>query len=239
MLIYISRTAYDILCREGYGNIYSAAQFIDPLNFLVQDNSDKSADELQRIASTLTPGSLHNNDFLYRIAMSVIDSPCSKLRAAIIARTWGGGKFGFQHMPDPKTTNEDDYEFEGDMLLYNLGKVRPEDVLVGKDRAFYDALPERFTVYRGGYGVPPNMIGLGVCWTTSRDVAEWFARRGVGRDDAPIILSARVRKSDVLLAFATEHEVALRPARWRQLRCRRQTNRNCRPQFDWQPANPA
>ncbi|MGW8787120.1 hypothetical protein [Heyndrickxia sporothermodurans] len=222
--------------KGRFSGLYNRDQWVEPLRAFLRNNSDKSPEELRDMAAKLTPGPHRNNARLFYEAMGVMSDPCPYLRAAVIAHTWTGGKMGFQHLPDPRTADPDDYEFEADELALQLREVPPTAILVDEDRAFYDSLPERLTVYRGGAGIDAGMAGRGMCWTTRRDIAEWFANRAVRDEGEPILVTARVRKSDVLLAFASEHEVVVKPRRWRQLKCPRRDIVKHRPVFGWRMA---
>jgi hypothetical protein len=211
-------------------SLYTPNQWVEPLRAFLRDNSGKTPEELQDMASALAPGSVHNNCDVFYAAMNAIFSPCPYLRAAFLAWTWGGGKIGFQHLPDPRRTDLDDYQFLAEQLMEWLSEVRPTDVLTGEDRAFYDALPDRFRVYRGGSSVEPEMVAAVLCWTLKRDIADWFARRGQAD---PVVVSAWVRKEWVRLAFAQEHEVVVQPWRWRQVAYRHRVNEKWRPAFGW------
>lgn len=64
--------------------------------------------------------------------------------------------------------------------------------------AFFDSLPEHFTVYRGG---PRVRIDGAISWTTDVHVAEGFARghRGIRVPD-PVVATGTIAKSAVFLA---------------------------------------
>jgi hypothetical protein len=82
-------------------------------------------------------------------------------------------------------------------------------ILTDEDADFFRSLPERFIVYRGAAGISHELAGMGVCWTTQREIAEWFAQRSVwDRNQVePVLVTARVKKAEVVAAKASEHEV--------------------------------
>lgn len=92
------------------------------------------------------------------------------------------------------------------------------DALSSKDRAFYDSLPDQFTAYRGQNGVE---LAAGGAFTLSETLALARAagRRNISYAD-PTVLSLRVAKADVALAFAAggTDEIVLFPALWNTLR---------------------
>jgi len=51
-------------------------------------------------------------------------------------------------------------------------------------------------IYRGACGIDVKTAAKGLSWTTSRDVAYWFAFRHIGRGE-PIVVTARVESSKV------------------------------------------
>jgi hypothetical protein len=126
-------------------------------------------------------------------------------------------------LPDPKTTDPDVYDDEALDLMWLFDDATdcdPRRILTGNDLTFYDTLPQRFTIYRGCCGIPPERAAAGVCWTTRRDIAEWFALRSIS-DREPVVVAARISKKRVRLAKAVEFEVVTIPASFRQVRCRR------------------
>lgn len=66
-------------------------------------------------------------------------------------------------------------------------------------------------------GISAELGAMGICWTTDRRIAEWFAQGGSGE---ALLLSARVWKADVALTNAVEREVVVRPRKARTLKCR-------------------
>ncbi len=92
------------------------------------------------------------------------------------------------------------------------------DILSPGDRAFYDSLADEFTAYRGQNGME---LAVGGAFTLSRDVARGYAlgRRNISYS-YPTVLSLRVMKRDVALAFTSrdEEEIVLFPARCSKLR---------------------
>jgi len=74
------------------------------------------------------------------------------------------------------------------------------------DRAFYDTLPDYFTVYRG----QNDGATVGLSWTLDKGVAEGFARghRGIW-NPSPIVITAEVYKRDVAFACAERHEAEI------------------------------
>jgi hypothetical protein len=192
------------------------------LPFLLRDNSDKSPAELEEIAAALSPGGAHDGGLLVSLAR---DRVCADplLVAATLYHNWHGGKIGFQFLPDPAEHELDEYEGQvGDLVeLFELAlDGDPRRILTGEDRAFFESLPDRFTVYRGCAGVSPEHAGAGLCWTMRRDVAEWFANRFSRPEVYPVLVTATFRRTDVLLAKASEYEIVTRPRRSRALKCR-------------------
>lgn len=74
-----------------------------------------------------------------------------------------------------------------------------------------DELPERVRVWRGTSALTVAQSRAGYSWTTSRDVACWFATRFAEANGRPLVLTADVNRSDIA-AFTNarnEHEVVL------------------------------
>ncbi len=92
------------------------------------------------------------------------------------------------------------------------------DILAPEDRAFYDGLPDDFTAYRGQNGAE---LAGGGAFTLFEDVARRCAlgRRNFHYSD-PTILSLRVMKNEVALAFAARdrEQIVLFPVLWNNAR---------------------
>jgi len=66
-----------------------------------------------------------------------------------------------------------------------------------------------------------------VCWTTKREIADWFAGRWASAG------SPRVWKGQVRLAKASEYEIVTIPTRSRPIKWRRSSlSGNC-PEMNW------
>ena len=196
-------------------------------------NDHLTAEQLEEVVMQLSPGGAHTGATLARIVRQNVMFADPLLVAAVFRFNWHGGKAGFQFLPDPATADPDDYDGEAWELLETLDQGTggdPRRILTGADIAFFDSLPDRFTIYRGVRGLTPERAAAGVCWTTRREVAEWFARRG-GSDDA-VVVTAQCRKADVRLAKADECEVVTIPSRAREIRCRPR-RANWRPAMTW------
>jgi hypothetical protein len=117
-------------------------------------------------------------------------------------------------------------------LFWQAHDGNPWRILTGEDAAFYRSLPDRFTVYRGAAGISPELAGVGVCWTTKREIAEWFADRSARGQAEPVLVTARVRKENIVAAKASEQEVVCMPCRVRRLKCRPVKQH---PEMQWSP----
>lgn len=212
-------------------------QLRSDLDLFMQCHADKSPEELAKMAQRLSPGGAHTAGLLVRYVMEDVFAPDPTLVAALLYHNWKGGKRGFQFLPDPAKISLPDYREQAAALGSYFDEIQPTQILLNdyKDVAFYNSLPEHLTVYRGGGGCSPEALAAGMCWTTSRPVAEWFANR-CSRTE-PILLSARMHKSWVRLAFADEYEVVLTPFRWRQLKCPTRDISKWRPAMEWAPQN--
>jgi hypothetical protein len=95
--------------------------------------------------------------------------------------------------------------------LSPIGFINPED------RAFYDGLPERVTVFRGC----GRRRVRGMPWTTDRERAVFFARGGrFPSPPDPVIACAEVAKADLFFVSVArkESEVILDPYSIKRLR---------------------
>ena len=190
---------------------------------MLEDNSARSAEELEEIASKLSPGGIHNGGLLTSLLMGNVGLD-PLLITAMIWYNWHGGKVGFQFLPDPAVDPEN-YDFEVAELegIIDEGlQGDPLRVLTGEDRDFYLSLPERFTVYRGCLGISAELAGIGLCWTLKRDKAEWFAHR-FEHLGPPVVVTARVRKHRIKFAKAVEQEIVVRPYNPKQIALKHKT----------------
>ena len=210
------------------GEEYGAESLREALEWLKGGHTKgKSAVELEEMAGRLTPGGAHTDGGLIMAAVGHIMFPDPLLVTATIREAWRGGKAGFQFLPDPAETDPEEYQEEA-WDLYEMLRggefenVALQDILTNTydpDLAFYEALPDRLTVYRGAAGISPELCAAGLCWTTKRRTAEWFAQR-IARGREPVLVSSRVWKNRAALAFAAEHELVIQPFKHRVLKCR-------------------
>jgi hypothetical protein len=187
-----------------------------------RDNSSETAEGLETLAAGLSPSGTHAGGLLIGLIRSTIWNADPLLLAAAIRYNWQGSKLHFQFLPDPAEVDLETYDAEAWSLLAlfdDATQGNPGRILTGGDLDFFKALPERFTIYRGCAGISVAHAGSGVCWTTKRTLAEWFAARSARLLKAdPILLTARVKKDDIRLARAEEFEVVTIPARFRILK---------------------
>lgn len=75
-------------------------------------------------------------------------------------------------------------------------------------------LPDVVTVWRGSSALTFNEAKTGYAWSTDRDVACWFAMRFAENNGSPLVLTADIAKSDIVL-FTNERSeseaVLMRP----------------------------
>lgn len=224
----ISKIIQEVLATHHQHRVSGMAEQADLLQkaalLFLNDNFDKTPEELAAMARAINFGGAHDAGLTVRYVREYVFAACPRLVAACLYEAWQGGKGGFQFLPDPAETDPDEY----DGLVWDLiealenGAPDPRQVLLNgysNDLDFYNSLPDSFTVYRGTGGIPADRAAAGVCWTTNRAYADWFAGRLSGD---PVVVSARVRKSDVRLAFSSEHEVVVAPRRFRVLKFRGQ-----------------
>lgn len=224
----ISKVIQQVLETHHQHRVGSLAEQADLLQkaalLFFNDNIDKTPEELAAMARAINFGGAHDAGLTVRYVREYVFAPCPRLVAACLYEAWQGGKGGFQFLPDPAETDPEEYDDLVSGLIETLedGAPDPRQVLLNgysNDLDFYNSLPGSFTVYRGTGGIPAERAAAGVCWTTSRAMADWFAGRLSG---APVVISARVRKSEVRLAFSGEHEIVVAPRKFRVLKFRGQ-----------------
>lgn len=141
--------------------------------------------------------------------------------AFAIRAAWQMGKVGFPLLHDPNDYEPERYADKARNLLTELTcdwSLDPRDLMPNTvdepDLDFYESLPHRFVVYRGGFDIDSERLGAGVCWTTRQDIAEFFATRWSGE---PRLLRAVVSKQEVATAFAYEFEIAVQPESFEEI----------------------
>ncbi|HXH00318.1 MAG TPA: hypothetical protein VNI79_07900 [Sphingomicrobium sp.] len=97
-------------------------------------------------------------------------------------------------------------------LLTRRGTVAP--FLSGKDKVFYDSLPDLVTIYRGGSAERVR----GLAWTTDRNTVAGFARghRGIAVPNAVIAIA--VVEKDAVFTVATDRDEQEVIVNYRRLR---------------------
>ncbi len=204
----------------------------------------KTAAELMEIARDLgAPGSVHTAGCLIAFVLDALptDGLDNKMLAAAVRAHWQGGKVGFAFLPDPAGEDTDEYEYAdqaGELAALLSGDLgldhwEPRDLIANsefeQDLDFYDSLPDRLLVYRGVPGVDPELVALGLSWTTEREIAEWFATRG---PEPHSVVRAKIRKVDIATVFDSECEVVVNPLKWRAIKCRRRL-KGWPPELKW------
>lgn len=196
-------------------------RFIPALEMLFEDNSQKTPDQLAEVAYALSPGGAHVGGELTNLLLETawFHAPDPLLLGALIYSNWTGGKVGFQFQQDPCTTDPDEYAEKAEKISDALSDAGPPTrFLMGDDLAFYNALPNVITIYRGFAGVSEDIGALGLCWTTNKQAARWFAwRASEYKKSDPLLLMARVGKRSVLMAHSMEDEVVAWPRSFRRV----------------------
>ena len=107
-----------------------------------------------------------------------------------------------------------------EVLEQRYSKVIPPRILTGDDREFFLSLPEHFTVYRGCAGISAERAAEGLCWTIKRENS--FANRSAWfNGGAPVVVTAKIRKSQVYFAKALGFEIVAAPSHARPIKARR------------------
>jgi hypothetical protein len=78
----------------------------------------------------------------------------------------------------------------------------PHEYMSPENKAFFKSLPKIVTIYRGTQR-PGRHVG--VCWTTDKAMAEWFARRN-GHCGKPVLMTGRVRKRNIIACIVDRDE---------------------------------
>lgn len=203
---------------------YAKADLADRFQLFLGNYDLTPADELTRVAERVLIG--HPDDYgqLIREVRDELPGANKDLIVAGLRLGWHREEPGHPVLPDPAFLAADNYgrAVEDTLSIFACVRDNPRRVLANlpaRDLDFFDSLPERFTVYRGCRGVSPAMASMGICWTTRRATAEWFARH-VEQSGLPILVSSEISKAEVITVFASQREVVCRPASFEQLECR-------------------
>ena len=82
-------------------------------------------------------------------------------------------------------------------------KAKKKHLMNEEEYKYYDALPEKLTVWRG---VSPGRERLGLSWTDDRETAEWFRKRFERDGKKGYLLEAEIGKAEVLAYFNGRNE---------------------------------
>lgn len=82
-------------------------------------------------------------------------------------------------------------------------KAKKKHLMNEEEYKYYDALPEKLTVWRG---VSPGRERLGLSWTDNRETAEWFRKRFERDGKKGYLLEAEIGKAEVLAYFNGRNE---------------------------------
>ena len=209
---------------------HTARQYLE---YFLRDNSSLTAVELEDIARKLSPGT-HNSGQLADLIYRSVPQADALLLAAVMRWNWHNGKVGFQFLPDPAMEDIDEYWDQAELLIDLLQTATDGDplrILTGEDRAFYESLPDTLTVYRGCSGISSDVAKAGLCWTTKRDIADWFARRCRSE---PVVVMASISKRQIAFVKASEHEIVVQPTIAREIKYRKHKE-GWRPEMQWTP----
>ena len=89
------------------------------------------------------------------------------------------------------------------LILSDLRAAWRADFLSADNRKFYNALPDRFTAFRGQNAGHP----VGLSWTLNRDIASGFARgHRCLFNQEPIVISAQISKRNLCGAYVDREE---------------------------------
>ncbi len=170
--------------------------------------------------ATLRPG--RSGHHMHEIMFDLIVSGGYRLnaihKAGMLRACWQNSKFANPVMPDPADTDPHEYYMIGERVSRIIRPKclgGPQDLMVNDEYAetadldFWNALPETIVVWRGCIGVDAKTCASGLGWSTNQEVAQFFAHR-LWRSSPPVVVRAEVKKSDVITAFAYEHEVVVR-----------------------------
>jgi hypothetical protein len=91
-----------------------------------------------------------------------------------------------------------------------------QEYMESEDREWLASLPERVTIYRGQFAGRR----AGISWSTGREVAEFFGQREIELGLEAVVLSGRVKRSNIIAAFTgrKESEVLVLPGHVRNRR---------------------
>lgn len=204
------------------------------LSAFLRNNRNLSAEELEDAAKKVSPPVGNGNEaMLARLMMNNVLCCDPLLLAATFRWNWHRDNYmGCPTLPDPREVDFDQYWDQTSSIIHlfdDATDMDPTRILTGRDLAFFERLPNRFTVYRGCAGISTEAAAAGICWTRRRDIAERFALNAAESGGGePVLLSGKIWKYQARIAKALEHEIVTRPFPTRVLKIRRKTQRTVR-----------
>lgn len=96
--------------------------------------------------------------------------------------------------------------------------AEPKHLMTDTEYQYFLSLPDELKIYRGGSGMTANKLKHGMCWTTSIEVAAWFANRDRYKG-LPIVIEAIVKRGNIFAVLeGSEKEVVIRGGRVSKLK---------------------
>lgn len=96
--------------------------------------------------------------------------------------------------------------------------TNPHETMDENEKTVYRCMPDEITIHRGITHKTHNRKGMS--WTRDKERAVWFAHRWKRGKDEPVVLTAEVKKKNVLAFFngRNEEEVIVLPKHLRNVR---------------------
>ena len=82
-------------------------------------------------------------------------------------------------------------------------KAKKKYLMSEKEYEYYEALPDKMTVWRG---VSPGRERMGLSWTDDKSVAAWFKQRFETEEKKGYVLEAEIDKKNILAYFNVRNE---------------------------------
>lgn len=139
---------------------------------------------------------LHERPYRVRALRSAMRRGCNPAHAQVAA-TWLDSENIWQH--------------RASWFEIWSGLSSPRLTMNEEEAAHYASLPETITIHRGIRG--RRLSRRGLSWTLDRERAVWFARRFTKKENQPVVLSAEVKKANILALFdgRNESEIVILP----------------------------
>jgi hypothetical protein len=211
---------HEVACRN-YRNTSSSREYYDGIKLLFRSSQGLTVAELHSDIDKLfcgagsSPLAVYDPVFeLYELVGECFDR---RRFALVLRRALQNGEIVFGALARPRKGHAKRYREEATEIIRRLNcadLIMPGELLTDwpeLDLQFYQGLADRLVVYRGATRSTIETEGLGICWTTSRELASNHAALLAANSRDAIVMEAHINKESIATVYAANHMVVALP----------------------------